>query len=158
MQLLDQWNDSLEPEQKTKVLRENFLTIDKAIQSTNLTLVRTVSSLVNQNINSATYAPATAFNAQFNTNGGVCIFICNFSVVTANSTGYLQLVVDTQAVMVSACGINTNGQDQVPLFYVATLPAGSHTIGVNLKSSGGNVTFFDTQANSTIYVLEYMKG
>ena len=80
------------------------------------------------------------------------------SVITSNTTGYLKLLIDGQLANVSFCGINANGNDTMPMFYVTSLNAGSHTIKAQIKSSGGNVTFFDTEAITTFYVLEYLKG
>jgi hypothetical protein len=159
MQILDQWNDNLEPEQKTKVLRDNFITLDQAVQKTGLYLLRTVDTSAIQSIATATLTPVSAFQSAVTTNGGLVVIVLQLWISVANSTATVNLTIDGQIVKTLTAGVT--GQTlayPLTLFYAGTTVAGGHTINVNAAIAAGTLTVGSASVNSTMHILEYVKG
>ena len=160
MQLLDQWNDNLEPEQKTKVLRENFLTLDKAIQGTNLLLLRNTASRVAQNISSSSYVALNEWQSAITSNGGLIVVLWE-TYVKYDGSGNIsfQLVIDGGSQKeISGMGLAANNIIQNPFSWCGILNAGTHAFSFQAKVTGGTQIVGNTSSDSTLYVLEYMKG
>lgn len=157
MQILDQWNDNLEPEQKTKVLRENFLTLDRAFQMTGQYILRNMNVLSAQSVTSTSYV-ATAFNMQVTSNGGLVNIAGSLAVAANTNTMYVQLVVDGQVKKTLFFGAAAAVNNMLSFVYMENMPAGSHSISLQAKVDGGTVVLGNTSVDSYIYVSEYVKG
>jgi hypothetical protein len=160
MQILDQWNDNLEPEQKTKVLRENFLTLDRALQMTGLYILRNLFSQETLGVTStASFTNVPAMQSAISSNGGLVIVVAQVWISVANSTATLNLSVDDQVVKTLNTGVTGETlTSPVTLFWCGNLPAGTHTIKIGAMVGAGTLTVGTAGIDSTVAILEYVKG
>jgi len=157
---LDVWNDDLEPEQKTKVLRENFSNINKAIQSTALLLPVSRVSRASQSITSTSYVNLAAWQTVITTQGGVVFLVFETYVIYdgAGNIGF-QLLIDGQPTKeIFGMGLAGNHVVQNSFSWAGQLPAGSHLFGFQAKVNAGTQIVGNASSDSTLYILEYARG
>jgi hypothetical protein len=162
MRQLDVWSTQLTEEQKNQVLRDNFSTLNKFGQFTNMSLLLSYSTSAANSTASGSFVSIPNFLGQFQSSGGLVIV---FGVVgcfngTAVAGVTTQLLVDGGIKSVSSSYSNSaNLVCPEPHFWAGNLNAGSHSIDFQFKVvTGGTAITNQNGEQSYYYVIEFAKG
>jgi hypothetical protein len=158
MDQLDEWSPNLDEAQKNKVLRDNFVRLNKALQFTGAELISDTNARIAQTVSTTTYTTLTAFQGKFQSSGGLCFFVGNLYAVTNNNNCFVSLVIDGIEKKVVQVASSAGTNVMLPIFWGGLMNAGAHTIALQAKVSGGSLTVGATDTDSGYYVIEFRKG
>lgn len=136
----------------------NAKLIQQGIDRLGVNLLKAVTSRAAVGMAALTKTALPDFQASVRTSGGLIVVYAASYVTMNNETqgAYLTLRVDDLEVMTTGLGTNAGLSATVPLLWVGELPAGQHTF--KLFGQATNATYGLASADSTMYVIELMRG
>lgn len=159
MELLDEYSPSLDDDQKTKVIKDNFRRLGTAIQFMGAEIIANVQGAGVQTVSSATYVTLGNYNGSFQCSGGLIVIVAYLFGQVNNDNIIYSLQIDGQQVMSQwAIGSSSAVNATSTLFWAGQMVAGKHTVVIQAKNTTGTVTIGNTSYSSGYYVLEFRKG
>ena len=160
MDRLDIPSTQASPQDLATIQTTNAKLVQQGLDKLGANLLLNKVSRVAQAVSSTTYVKLTEWQAQVVTSGGL-IAIWWESYLKYDGAGNLniQLLIDDLPVKtVAGLGLTGNSVVQSPLTWVGQLNAGSHTIKFQALVNAGTQTVGNASSDSTLYVVELLKG
>lgn len=160
--ILDIIDKNATPEEQMDSIRKNFTMVSRTNLKAGTYSLFSATIKTAQAITSASYVDLTGLTGSFNSSGGLVTFQGSIFAALNTANGAFALVLDDSEVAWATVGVNNTAIGvHLPIFYSASLNAGSHKWKIRGKVTAGTFTVgYDTTTStgSTFSITESLRG